>query len=261
MFKKILLSIVVIILAIVLFAVYGRKDLTLSKAYMKEKYTQSNSHFLKWKGGDLHYTESGSGFPILMIHGFGGSNWDFKILDSLLNDKYRIIRIDLPGFGLSDFPESGYKEDFLKTYAEYFTFLIDTLHLDSMYVMGNSLGGMMACNLELLHPANVKKMILFNSAGYDMEAALKTTNAEIFRKKYVQLLLKHGLPEFVTNSRIGRICYDKAILTKPRLKRVNEMWNREGNLKHIMTMATSGQFPDEKQEPDLCIFANHGSSR
>lgn len=246
MYKKILFSIVVIILAFILFAVYGRKDLTLSKVYVKEKYSQPNSHFIKWKGGEIHYTESGNGFPILMIHGFGGSNWDFKTLDSLLNDKYRVIRIDLPGFGLSDFPESGYKEDFIKTYAEYFTFLIDTLHLDSMYVMGNSLGGMMACNLELQYPANVKKMILFNSAGYDMKEALKTANAEIFRKKYVQLLLKKGLPKFMTKKGISRVFYDKSILTESRIKRVNEMWNREGNLHHIIAMATSDDYPNEE---------------
>ena len=247
MFKKISLSVIVIIIVSLLYAVYGRKDLILSKAYMKEKYTQPNSHFIKWKGGEIHYTESGKGFPILMIHGFGGSNWDFKILDSLLNDKYRIIRVDLPGFGLSDFPESGYKEDFLKTYTDYFTFLIDTLHLDSMYVMGNSLGGMMACNLELQHAENVKKMILFNSAGYDMKEALKTTNAEFFRKKYVQLLLKKGLPLFLTRSRISRVCYNKKILTDEKITRVNEMWNRDGNLHHIISMVISGQFPDEKQ--------------
>ena len=246
MYKKILLSIVVITLAVILFAVYGRKDLTLSKAYVKEKYSQPNSKFLKWKGGEIHYTESGSGFPILMIHGFGGSNWDFKTLDSLLNDKYRVIRVDLPGFGLSDFPEDGYKEDFIKTYDAYFTFLIDTLHLDSMYVMGNSLGGMMAWNLALQHPANVKKMILFNSAGYNMKEALKTTNAETFRKKYVQYLIKKGLPEFMTRKGISRVFYDKNILTDTRIKRVNEMWNREGNLKHIITMVTSDQFPSEE---------------
>ncbi len=248
MFKKILLSVIVIIVIALLYAVYGRKDLTLSKAYLKEKYSHPNSKFLKWKGGEVHYTETGIGFPILMIHGFGGSNWDFKILDSLLNDKYRVIRVDLPGFGLSDFPtKEGDNTDFQQVYNEYFKFLADTLHLDSMFVIGNSLGGMMAWNLALQQPANVKKMVLFNSAGYDMREALKTANAEIFRKKYVQLLLKKGLPKFMTKKGISRVFYNNSILTETRIKRVNEMWNREGNLKHIISMATSDQFPDEEK--------------
>ncbi|MFN8316725.1 MAG: alpha/beta hydrolase [Chitinophagales bacterium] len=60
--------------------------------------------------------------------------------------------------------------DFTKEYDDYFNFILDTLHLDSCYVMGNSLGGMMAWNLTVKHPSVVKKLILFNSAGYDMEA-------------------------------------------------------------------------------------------
>ena len=191
MIKKILLFIFVLVIVLFLYAAYGRKNLTLTKEYVKEKYSLSNSKFINWNGSEIHYTESGSGFPILMIHGFGGNNRDFYLLDSLLNDKYRVIRIDLPGFGLSDFPTpTNAKEDFIKIYDDYFTFLMDTLHLDSIYVMGNSLGGMMAWNLALNHPGKVKKMILFNSAGYDMKEALKTANAQIFRHKLVQFLLK-----------------------------------------------------------------------
>ena len=247
MIKKILLFIFVLVIVLFLYAAYGRKNLTLTKEYVKEKYSLSNSKFINWNGSEIHYTESGSGFPILMIHGFGGNNRDFYLLDSLLNDKYRVIRVDLPGFGLSDFPTPTIaKEDFIKIYDDYFTFLMDTLHLDSMYVMGNSLGGMMAWNLALNHPGKVKKMILFNSAGYDMKEALKTANAQIFRHKLVQLLLKNGMPRFLTKRGISRVFYNKSILTDEKITRVNELWNREGNLPHIIAMATSDKYPDSK---------------
>lgn len=129
-------------MAYFLYAAYGRKDLTLTKEYVKEKYVLPNSKFINWNGTEIHYTESGSGFPILMIHGFGGSNRDFILLDSMVHDNYRVIRVDLPGFGLSDFPKQTEENpDYIKVYDDYFTFLLDTLHLDSCYVMGNSLGG------------------------------------------------------------------------------------------------------------------------
>jgi pimeloyl-ACP methyl ester carboxylesterase len=179
-----------------------------------------------------------------MIHGFGGSNYDFKILDSLLNDKYKIIRVDLPGFGLSDFPKTN-DDDFTKTYDEYFSFLLDTLHLDSMYVMGNSLGGMMAWNLTVKHPQNVRKLVLFNSAGYDMKETLKTANAQIFSYDIVKLLLKNGIPKFMTKRGVSRIFYDSNKLTDEKITRLNEMWNREGNLQQIMAMASSGKYLDQ----------------
>lgn len=249
MFKKILWGItaVIAVMAMVyVYAAYGRKDLTLPKAYVKEKYSFPNSHFLSWRGAELHYTESGKGFPILMIHGFGGSNWDFRILDSLLNDQYKVIRIDMPGFGLSDFPkQTEPAPDYIQVYNDYFNFLLDTLHLDSCYVMGNSLGGLMSWNLAVRHPEVVKKLVLFNSAGYDMKEVIKTAHASVFRHSIVQSLLKHGIPLFVTKRGMRRVFYNKEILTPERERRINELWNREGNLQHIMNMACSEKYLDQ----------------
>lgn len=246
MVKKILLALVLIVLLLFLYVAFGRKDLTLSKSYVKEKYRVSNSHFLNWNGTEIHYTEAGSGFPVLMIHGFGGSSRDFAQLDSLINPGYRVIRVDLPGFGLSDFPETKEADpDFIKIYGTYFNFLIDTLHLDSFYVMGNSLGGLMAWNLTVQHPDKVKKLVLFNSAGYDMEEVIKSANAKVFKYDLVKLLLKKGIPLFMTKNGISRVFYDKAFLTPDRLTRVNEFWNREGNLPHIMRMASSTKYLDQ----------------
>lgn len=241
--KKILVVLVLFPLLMLIYAGFLRKDLTLSKAYVKSQYTQPNSKFLNWNGNEIHYTDSGNGFPILMIHGFGGSNWDFKTLDSLLNDQFRVIRIDLPGFGLSDFPASENSDvDFIKVYNDYFNFLIDTLHLDSMYVMGNSLGGMMAWNLALNHPKNVKKLVLFNSAGYEMEKVIKTANARIFKYGIVKFLFRKGITKYLTKRGISRVFYDKTKLTDEKITRVNQLWNREGNLHHILTLASSKHY-------------------
>lgn len=247
MYKKIILFVVVVIVALFLYAAFGRKDLTLTKEYVKEKYTLPNSKFINWNGCELHYTESGSGFPILMVHGFGGSGRDFLILDSLIHDKYRVIRIDLPGFGLSDFPKQTEENpDYIKIYDDYFTFLLDTLHLDSCYVMGNSLGGLMSWNLAVKHPGEVKKLVLFNSAGYDMKEVVENaTNARYFKSPVVQLLLQKGLPVFLTKRGMYRIFYDKSIVTNERAQRFNDYWNRAGNLKQVINMVTSDKYVDE----------------
>jgi len=247
MFKKVSLTILVIIAVVIAYAAFGRKDLTLSKDYVNKKYSQPNSHFLNWKGTQVHYTESGKGFPILMIHGFGGSSYDFKALDSLLNDQYRVIRIDLPGFGLSDFPETkDLNGDYIKVYDEYFSFLLDTLHLDSMYVMGNSLGGLMSWNLAVKHPQNVKKLILFNSAGYEMKEVLKTANVKYFSGNMAKIFLKNGLPESFMTKGISRIFYDPDFLKEDERFRLFEMWNRKGNLQQIMNMTSSDKYLDTK---------------
>ncbi len=248
MFKKIIISLLVLV-AVFLLVVFFRKDLTVSKDEVKAKYSLPNSHFINWHGTEIHYTESGSGFPIVMIHGFGGSNRDFFLLDSLLNDQYRVIRVDLPGFGMSDFPKQNSPDaNFVEVYNDYFNFLLDTLHIDSCYVMGNSLGGMMAWNVTLTHPDMVKKLVLFNSAGYDMPEVMKSANADLLRYKLVQMIIKKGIPQFIVKIGATRVFYNSTnMLNEERLQRISAFWNREGNVQHLIAMATSKDYVDEKQ--------------
>lgn len=239
-------GIAVVLVVLVVYGLYLRPDLTVSKAEDKAKYNLPNSHFINYKGAEVHYTESGSGFPILMIHGYGGSNRDFLVLDSLINDKYRVIRVDMPGFGLSDFPAqpTGHS-NFIKAYAAYFNFMLDTLHIDSCYVMGNSLGGLMACQLALDHPDLVKKLVLFNSAGYEMEEVMKTANASLLKNSLAQQVVSKGVPKFFVKMGVKRVVYDASKLTPEKVQRVADFWNREGNMAHLVALATTDTFPDE----------------
>ena len=246
MFKKIFLLVTVLLLALFFYFTVGRKDETVSKADVKAKYSLPNSHFIQWRGAELHYTESGTGFPILMVHGFGGSNRDFYLLDSLVNNQYRVIRVDLPGFGMSDFPkQDSVNANFTEVYNDYFNFLLDTLHIDSFYVMGNSLGGMMAWNLTLKHPDRVKKLVLFNSAGYDMKEVMKSANADMLQSKLAQMLVKKGVQKFFVKKGISRVVYDVSKLTDEKVQRISDFWNREGNMQHLIAMANSKNYIDQ----------------
>lgn len=245
--------VIVALLVVFGFTVYGlffRPSLIVPKADVKATYSLPNSHFINFQGAEIHFTESGadSSFPIIMIHGFGGSNRDFYVLDSLVNDKYRVIRVDLPGFGMSDFPpQQSARINFMQVYTDYFNFLLDTLHIDSCYVMGNSLGGLMACQLTLNRPDVVKKLVLFNSAGYEMPEVMKSANASLLQNSLVQQVVKLGAPEFVVEQGVKRVVFDASSLTPEKLTRVATFWNRQGNMEHLIAMATTDSFPDENR--------------
>lgn len=249
---KVIIAAVFVLVVVVAYGLFLRPDLTVSKAEAKAKYSLLNSHFINFNGAEIHYTESGSGFPVLMIHGFGGSSRDFLALDSLINDRYRVIRIDMPGFGLSDFPkQSSARTDFMQLYNDYFNFILDTLHIDSCYVMGNSLGGLMACQLTLNHSDVVKKLVLFNSAGYEMQEVMKTANATLLQNSAVQQIVKRGAPKFMVKMGIRRVVYDARSLTPEKLQRVTDLWNRDGNMAHLIAMATTDSFPDENRIKEI----------
>jgi pimeloyl-ACP methyl ester carboxylesterase len=232
---------VVIFAAALLYFSYGRKSLIRSKDEVIAKYTTPNSHFLDWKGARMHYTDNGSGPLVLMIHGFGGSFMDFAMLDSLIRDNYRVIRVDLPGFGLSDFPDVGDKPDYQKLYTDYFNFFLDTLHIDTMYLAGNSMGGMMSWVITNEHPEKVKKLVLLNSAGYDMDQTIKKLK---FNNTWLQTLFHRGIPNYVIASALKNIFYTTNANTTFKTDRTADFWNKEGNLDVIFSLATSHAFPD-----------------
>jgi pimeloyl-ACP methyl ester carboxylesterase len=244
MLKKVFSAIFILIVLLLLYIAYGRKNLILSKEIVRARYTTPASHFLNWNGNVVHYTDDGSGMPVLMIHGFGGSSLDFRYLDSLMTDKYRIIRVDLPGFGLSDFPALKEKDpDYNRLYNNFFNFFIDTLHLDSMYVAGNSMGGMAGWALAVSHPDKVKKLVLLSSAGYDMDKVVKVA-ARIFRFNAARLFFEKGIPEFITKTAIRNCFANPEIITDQKAHVLNDLWNREGNLDVFFDLGTTHKWLD-----------------
>lgn len=244
MIKNILAGILILLVAIPVYIVFLRKDLILNKELVKKEFTTPASKFLKWKGGDVHYTDDGAGIPVLMIHGFGGSFRDFRILDSLIRDHYRVIRVDLPGFGLSDFPKLAEKDpNYNEMYTEFFNFFMDTLHLDSMYVCGNSMGGMAAWELAVQHPDKVKKLVLFDAAGYDMKNVVKVA-AGIFQFGFLRSFASRGLPESFVKSGF-EICFaNKSLVTDQMAQAHADLLNRDGNLSSMFDLATTTHFLD-----------------
>ncbi|MBK8658709.1 MAG: alpha/beta hydrolase [Bacteroidetes bacterium] len=228
-----------------------------AKEEVKREMTLSNSHFLTWRGAEIHYTDEGNGMPLLMIHGLGGSHRNFQKLAAEMKDQYRVIRVDLPGFGMSDFP-AGEITDLPGVYRDFFVFFLDTLHIDSIHLMGNSMGGMMAWNIAAAQPEKVKTLTLLASAGYELDKIAKVA-ARFTRFKFLEPILEKGIPMAVSEANADRIYADK---TKVDLKEVynnNVFWNREGNVQALMRLTSSGQYPDSSliktvQCPTLVIW-------
>jgi pimeloyl-ACP methyl ester carboxylesterase len=240
----ILLLIVLGIGSIVLYAAALRPNLIISKADEKARFAQPTSHFLHWRGAEIHYTDEGQGIPLVMIHGFGGSFINWNKLRDKMNTEYRVIRVDLPGFGLSDLPEpEGSKTDYVQQYRDFMTFFIDTLHVDSLYLVGNSMGGMMAWGTAADHPDKVKKLVLIAAAGYDLEQT-SANAARVMKIPGMEYLLRRGLPLSTSEGSARKVFCDASKINPETVKNNNRMWNREGNIHAACAIASSGRYPD-----------------
>ena len=217
-------------------AAFLRPSSIISKQQAKEKYALPESHFLNWRGGDVHYVEEGSGFPIVMIHGLAGSHRNFGKIAERLKGDYRVIRIDLPGFGLSDMPPVE-NADYRTMYHEFFTFFLDTMQLDSFYLMGNSMGGWMSWEIAARYPERVKKLFLFCSAGYDMEAiAEKLSVGMSASSSFVEKITAKGIPHFITRRNIEYCFADPSRVSDEEVDIANAFTNRETNFHTVLEL-------------------------
>ena len=257
--KAILVLVVITIVGGALYAAVLRPSLVIPKAEVKERFTLPTSHFLRWRGAEIHYTDEGQGMPVVMIHGFGGSFMNWNKLQDRTKDDYRVIRLDLPGFGLSELPQPhNDSTDFVKQYRDFMTFFIDTLHLDSLYMVGNSLGGMMSWATAADHPDRVKKMVLISSAGYDLENVANKVSS-LLRTPFMERFLVRGIPLSVSKVMAEKIYADFSKANMESVRNNNMILNKEGNIHAACTLACSRNYPDsglitKVQCPTLIIW-------
>jgi pimeloyl-ACP methyl ester carboxylesterase len=95
----------------------------------------------------------GSGDPVLLIHGLGGTRASMFDTASALSQRYQVHAIDLPGFGSSSKPVlGGYNAGW---FAEILVGLMDELEIETAHVVGNSMGGRIALEMGLQAPERI----------------------------------------------------------------------------------------------------------
>lgn len=131
------------------------------------------SHTLSINGTNLHYLRTGSGEPLVMLHGAGGgaANW-YRLLGRLAGN-YDVILPDLPGFGLSDAidPQAPLGHQVARVLSE----LLDRLVGRPAHIVGTSFGGLVAARLA--ETTDARSLVLINAAGLWPEASLQLKTA------------------------------------------------------------------------------------
>ena len=110
-------------------------------------------------GQRLAYLESGEGPPVILVHGLGGSMWQWEYQDSALAASHRVITLDLLGSGLSDKPDIAYHPEQI---VEFFLKFMDRLGIERAALVGNSMGAGVVIGMALTHPERVDRLILID---------------------------------------------------------------------------------------------------
>ena len=193
---------------------------------LKIKYANDASRFIEIDGLMVHYRDEGRGMPIVLLHGTSASlhTWDEWAQE--LSKKYRVIRMDLPAFGLTG-PNN--TNDYSMEYYEVFlnTFLTK-LAIDSLYLGGNSLGGQIAWYYTSYHPQQVKKLVLVDPAGFMSKNEIPFV-FKLARVPVLNEVLKKITPRAFIQNNLEEVYYDPHKITVQVIDRYHDLVRRQGN--------------------------------
>jgi len=153
---------VVVVLAIVGVVTMTRADIPY--ATLQAQYGDASDRYLDLPSGvHLHYRDQGppSGEPIVLVHGFAASLYDWQDWVARLSGHYRVISLDLPGHGLTEAPK-GYRPQ-MNDMVGVVDALTDKLGVKRFVLVGNSMGGGVAWHYALKHQDKLDGLVLVDS--------------------------------------------------------------------------------------------------
>ena len=172
-------------------------------------------------GVELFHECIGEGSPLLLIHGLGSSGDDWAFQREEFARRHRLILVDLRGSGRSAKPRGPYS---IAQFADDLWTLLDRLGIESLDVLGFSLGGSVALEMAIARPERVWRLVLCNAL-----ADYRTDTPRKWLEAYLQLTLVRVLGMRRTSRLIARRMFPRR---EQAPMRVRVMQVIGGNARH-----------------------------
>jgi pimeloyl-ACP methyl ester carboxylesterase len=131
------------------------------------------------RGARIRFSEAGGGPPLVLVHDYLASRMTWDAVLPTLAERFRVIALDLPGFGESEKPPPGrYNYDFVG-FAESIIDLLAAMGLGRVSMCGHAMGGAVTLMLAATHPHVVDKLVLVNPLVYPPRPDLVTRVASV----------------------------------------------------------------------------------
>ena len=225
-------------------------------------YANKESKFLPVLGMQVHYRVEGPAsdtLPIVLIHGTSASLHTWDSLTLLLKDKKKIIRFDLPAFGLTGpNKENTYNAEVYNIFVDS---VLEKLQVTSCIVAGNSLGGSIAWHYALYNKKRVQQLILLDASGYPKKNEKGSIGFKIASMPVINNLLLWVTPKFLVKKSLEGVFVDKTKINNESIDRYHDLLLREGNRKAALSIFKAGFKPNPEpiktiQIPTLIIWGD-----
>lgn len=235
------ITILLLIIGIFLFLNYAPDK---SFEAIKEKWAYDNSQFMEIDGIPVHYRISGEGKPVVLIHGTGASLHTWEKWTEVLEQEFKVISLDIPGFGITGPNKAGNYT--LEYYAAFLDNFLQKINVDTFAIAGNSLGGAISWTYTTLHPEKVEKLILLDATGYpsNKEPPLAF---KLAKNPITSSLLLNITPKSLFETSIKDVYYNQKLVTPKLINQYYELYLRKGNRQAFIDRVNTEVYKDPSQ--------------
>lgn len=199
-------------------------------AVLQARWAPPPSVFVPVMGMNVHLRDEGprdDAVPIVLLHGTSSSLHTWEGWARALKNQRRVIRFDLPGFGLTG--PSADNVYTIERYTRFVAAVLDHMGVQRCVLAGNSFGGYVAWATSLATPALVEKLILVDASGYRLKAAAMPIGFRIAMTPVLNRLAANTLPRFLIASSLKNVYGDSGKVTEALIDRYVAITVREGN--------------------------------
>jgi pimeloyl-ACP methyl ester carboxylesterase len=200
-----------------------------SPSSLEQQYTTEASEFLDLGDARVHYRDEGprDAPAIVLLHGTYSSLHTWTPWVRRLSEEFRLVRLDMPGFGLTG-PRRG--RHTLYELVRTVGVVCDELGLQEVTVAGNSLGGGVAWRLSIERPDLVSGLLLLNAGGATLISTL-SGNLMALTGPTVQRYLT---PRLFVRLFLLDAYADASEVTDSRVRRYHDLMLRRGNRRAVV---------------------------
>jgi pimeloyl-ACP methyl ester carboxylesterase len=189
------------------------------------------------QGERLAYLDQGTGSPVVLLHGFGGSMWQWEYQQSDLSARHRLITLDLLGSGFSAKPDLEYRPNRLVDSLRAF---LDELNIERASLVGNSMGAGLAIAFSLTYPDRVDRLVLISGLPPRVESQLQSplmkravgTHVPVWLAELGNRMFSAGATERV----MKELVFDHTLLTPAVMERSKRNRRQPGIIKPLMSL-------------------------
>jgi pimeloyl-ACP methyl ester carboxylesterase len=196
---------------------------------LEAKWATPPSKFVVLDGLRVHYRDEGQGPAVVLLHANYANLYMWEPWAAALKSKYRVIRLDLSGHGLTG-PDAT-RDYSLERSAATLGRLLDYLKIDKATLGGTSMGGTVAMHYTVAHPERVERLILISPGSLEKDVRGRKTALPVPRAADLLILVTpRALARFLLASNYG----DKSKVTEAGVNEWYEFWLREGNRRAML---------------------------